>query len=854
MSGYLRYAASLLTAWVAEAAAQGAASPPTELEKVEIVGSHIPRIEGETAAPVTVIRRQDIEASGVTRVSELLLALPYVNSGSSFDDRATLRAPSLGAAGISLRGLGIGATLILLNGRRIVPYGLAEGNDESFVDLNSLPLAAVDRIEILRDGASAIYGADALAGVINIVLRRDFTGAETALQWSRSTRGDAGEWSGSLTLGHGDLRHDGYNVFATVDLMRRDALQASDRDFSRTSDQRPRGGQDYRSAAGSPPTALLSDGTYRPGPGCAPDRITPAPDGGTICAYNNNERTQLLPKAERGGVLVVGTSQLSDETTAFVELAFNRTRTAGDFAPTGVFGYPMLAGAATNPFGEDVLLFWRIVEMDPRRFESTIDFTRAVAGLRGRAGLWDWEVAGGYNSVDTDYRRLNDLPTDATFAALDAGLIDPFGTSNAAALNKLRVETRDLIRGTLSFVQGKGTTVLTNTTHGPIAMAIGGELRRETFRTRLDPLTIAGNLTGSPAGVDADASGARSVEAFFAELSVPLARDLEAQLAGRVDQYSDFGHAFSPKLALRWKVQPGLLLRGSAGRGFLPPSLFQLNRPTSSFTDLTGDPVRCPVTHLDADCRNTVIEHFNGGNPALTAERSTQYNAGLVLEPVDGVSISVDAWRIDHRDKIVFAGGYLIANEALYPDRVIRAPASAADIALGIPGPIIELRDTYINLARQQVRGVDVELKARSNASRYGSVTLGAAASYVDWFAIQVTPDGPFEQVAGDDGNPRLKANASMLWEFGRWHADLAAHYVSSYQYFNGSEATPRTMASMTTFDVAVGVNIQSAQVTLLVRNVFDRQPPFRDFVWGYDPLVHDPRGRIVSLSARYAF
>ena len=819
------------------------------LERVEVVGSHLKRIDAEGPAPVSVYRREDITLSGATRLGDFLLALPIAGAGG-FDDRGTAFNSFTGAAALSLRGLGPGATLVLLNGRRVAPYGLALDNDDTFVDLNSLPLAAVDRIEILRDGASAIYGADAIGGVVNIVLRRDFAGAETMLRAGQSSHGDAGRRYASATFGGGDLDVDRYNAFVTIDALRQDALFMSAREFSRSADQRARGGSDSRSPFSFPPTVRLPGAQPMAGPGCPPERVQGDAQG-SFCVFDPNPYAVLLPQVERLGVLVFGSFAPAPALRLYGELALNRSRTDSQIAPAPVRSV-VPAAALTNPFGENAAVRWRPVDAGPRRSEVVIDFQRAVVGAQSDWRDWDWDAAGGISKIRTDFALSNQLRSSALLAALDAGTLNPFISSNdPAALTAVRTNALERYEGRTAFVQAKASSELARLANGPLALAIGIERRRESFATELDPLRLAGDLAGSGGGTF-DASAARSVSASFVEVNWPAALGVEVQLAARRDDYSDFGSSISPKIAARWQPVKSVLLRASAGRGFLPPSLQQLNRPQTEFNDSFADPIRCPVTQSPDDC-GVPRPHTQQGNPALKAERSRQVNLGIVLEPIAGLTASIDAWRIAHRNKIAFGDRYFLANESAFPDRIVRAPPSAADIALGLPGPIVELRDTYVNLASREVRGTDIELKGRFAPQPWGSVTVSALLSHAERFVEQFTPQAAADDKAGFDGRPHWRAQLGAAWQSGPWQAGVNVKFIGRYRY-TADDDTVRTVASWTVFDLSAGWRGPRDELLLGVQNAGDRAPPMRDSFDGYDSAMHDPIGRLVSVTWRHSF
>jgi iron complex outermembrane receptor protein len=822
-------------------------------QRVEIVGSHLKRVEGEGPAPVSTYTRDDIEASGAARLGDFLLSLPFVGAGGH-DDRSTVFSPGLeGTAALSLRGLGADATLVLLNGRRLAPYGLALfENDGAFVDLNSLPLAAVERVEILRDGASAIYGADAIGGVVNIVLRRGFDGAEAMARVGQSTRGDARSAYASASLGAGDLDADRYNMFITVDAQRQDALPMVARSFSRSADQRPRGGFDFRAPTSSPPTIQLPGDDPFAAADCPPDRVVPALFGavrGTFCVFDPNSYNPLLPQIERLGALAVGSVAPAADLRLYAELIVNRLVATKQLSPGPVEGV-VPADAPTNPFGMDAEVWWRPLDAGGRQGKTTIDFLRPVVGAQGAWRRWEWDLAVGAATIDTEAHSHNLLHQSAAQEALRTGALNPFIPNNdPAALAAVKAEFTDRTTGRSRFVQAKATTELAQLDHGPLALAIGAERRRESFATDLDPLTLSGDLNGVS---QANMSMARGIGAVYAEVNWPAAAGLELQLAARHDRYSDFGSSTSPKVALRWQPAKALLLRASGGRGFLPPSLQQLNRPLATGEGVY-DPLRCPHTQSFYDCGFGTNLYTQQGNPELDAESSRQHNVGIVVEPAAGWSASLDVWRIAHVGKIMFGGDYILRNEAAFPGRVIRAPASPEDLASGLPGPILEFHDAFINVASRDVRGIDVELKGHVASVFGGALALDATVSYLERFVEQVTPLDAASDAAGGDGRPRWRASASAEWQRGPWQFGIVARHIGSYWY--PFDDTTRTVAAWTVFDLSFAWSGPHDRVSLTLFNAADRQPPFRsDNSLGYDHQVHDPLGRVVSLAWRHSF
>jgi iron complex outermembrane receptor protein len=832
-----------------------ASDAPKRLEPIEIVGSHLKRVEDEGPVPVTVIRRDEIAASGAERVGDLLFAHPLAGSGG-FDDRSTGFGPSFGSAGLSLRGLGAPATLVLLNGRRLASYGVVLENDSSYVDLNSIPLAAVERIEILRDGASAIYGADAIGGVVNIVLRSDFRGAEGSVRLGGATQGDSWRRGARLGFGAGDLGSDGWNAFALVDASRNDATRYTDRAFSRTGDQRRRGGSDRRSPISLPPNYVVLDPAGdvlagpRSAPGCPPERQSPALIGNDItCRFEISPYTDLLPASRRIGLLAVVSAAPDATTRLFAELVASRGETALRQAPATVRSFVPRGtpGAVVDgePLDGDAVFNWRVPGAQ-RRSVSTLDFTSAAVGAEGLHAGWDTQVALGGSRIATRAQLFNQVRGSLIREAVRSGRLAPLqGVIDEDVVAGALVDALNRYRGGSTYLMAKASRDLAELANGPLALALGAESRRESWSTDLDPLTLLGdNGSSSNLGVE-NARAARRVSAAFVELNWPAARGLEFQIAARHDRYSDYGSSTSPKLALRWQPRAGVLLRASAARGFLPPSLVQVNKPPTSFGDEYIDYGRCPNPNpddIDLNCLASFL-HVQAGTSGVRAERSRQHNVGVVFEPVPGSSVALDVWRISHLDKIAFGDRYILDNEARFPGRIVREPPTADDLEAGRPGRIVELRDTYINLARRDVRGVDLEWRTRLPARAWGQLGLHGLVTTMQRFDEQLAPGLPARALLGEEGRARTRARFGADWTRGAWSAGAALNHVGGYRYAV-FPAGVRNAASSTTADFHAGWSRAEDSLKFVLRNVTDRDPPMIDRAEGFDSAVHDPIGR----------
>src|SRR4051812_41778542 len=424
-----------LAAFAASASAQQA----QKVEKIEVTGSNIKRVDAEGPAPVQVISRQDIERSGSNTVSEVLRYLPS-NSGGSYDE-SFVGSFARGSSGLSLRGLGQKSTLVLINGRRMAVYSFAQNLSDTFVDLNSIPLAAIERIEILKDGASAIYGSDAIAGVVNVILRKDYNGAEMTLGGGVSSRWDGQEVRASGAAGVGQPGVDRYNVLVALDYFSRETVWLRDRPNTSSGDYReiPGGENTPNSTVGNPGTYLRRPGT-NPFPGftrqpfanCPPDRVLFF-QGNNNCSENINVYFSAIPETQRAGLYTRGTYEFSPSLSAFAEIAFNHDKTFTQVNPFAVPSNQIGPGVAraiqailpvghnSNPFSVPVEVRYRFDDIGPRQVDNITDATRIVAGLNGSWNAWSWETAAGYTQSKAEQKDRNNIRISGLLAAIADG-------------------------------------------------------------------------------------------------------------------------------------------------------------------------------------------------------------------------------------------------------------------------------------------------------------------------------------------------------------------------------------------------------------------------------------------------
>lgn len=622
----------------------GAAAQDIETQRVEVTGSAIKRLATETALPLSTLTRADIERSGATTAQDLVALLP-ANFGG------TVVASNVGSTGnastANLRQLGPKYTLVLLNGRRVANY--AFGNAP--VDLNSIPVSAIERVEVLRDGASAIYGADAIAGVINFILRKDFQGLEvSAFATGVEAAGGGNTRSLSIAGGYGDLATQRFNLMFSASREENQRLAAKDRAFANTA-KRDDLGIDNSSARNGIPNLSFTDTRGNDYTSVNPLRYTgcnsPA-DGlnirsATECGTDYVKFIDLIPKADHDNLVARGVFLLGEDHQLFAEAAYTRDTVVSSYSPapfTNPFaGYPeggrfypttiTLPKGMTLPAGyvmpdgtvlatETVLAAdmavtptgpirgrWRTVAGGGRTDVTETTNVRLLVGASGVLGGWDYDTALTYsknNGVISfgpgqySYARLTPL--------LESGAINIFGPQDAeslAALQSAQLSGRQQAATSNSTeFDIKVSKELSRWASGPLALAIGTSFRREELDQISYPVLASGDPVGG-AGPVPSVVGSRRAAGMFMELSIPVLKDLELQAAARYDTLKNsFGtsfHRLSPKLALRYQPSKNMLLRASAGQGYRAPTLYENLRPFTSGGVTAGsfsDPIRCP--------------------------------------------------------------------------------------------------------------------------------------------------------------------------------------------------------------------------------------------------------------------
>jgi iron complex outermembrane receptor protein len=888
-----------------------AAQETQKVEKIEVTGTNIKRIEGETALPVTVIKREDIERTGLTTASQLLDKL-QLNSGAVVNlSQGVGDSGQPGFSGASLRGLGPNNTLVLLNGRRVANYAF----NGAAVDVNSIPLSAVERVEVLRDGASAVYGTDAIGGVINFILKNNFSGVELQAYATDVDRGGGKTTKYNVTGGFGSLSKQRFNVIGTYDKEESDPIAAKQRGFASTAIRPDLGIQ--QTSGNIIPAAIRFDANGGKGnanilaaSGCKPEIgsfYLPAVST-RQCRYDFSSRLEIFPPVDRESAVVKATFaptadwQLSAEYVwAKSKSIFRSSETpVNDFAGNGPFIYPaggkyypapfrLPDGTLITPTG-DLGIAWRAQDGGRRTNQALSKADRVVVGAKGTVGAWDVDF--GVNRAES---KVTDTYTDGWFfesklkAAIRTGNINIFSTTGQDTAGQALLQSAKILedvrrsKGTVTAVDARGSTELWKMAGGSVGLAIGAESRKEQFDDNPLPVLASGDVQGGGGNLPVTKAD-RRVSAVFTEINFPFARDLEATLALRSDRYSDFGSSTNPKISMRWNPSKEFLLRGSYNTGFRAPSLPDLFQPRffSNTADTHNDPIRCPGgtplgSYVDdgLECE-AQIQNQLGGNRNLQPEKSRQISIGTLIEPSQFFSAGIDYFRIQRKnslqalsDTTVFdyygaldplnAQGRFVRYARLANGRCANDNPTTPTPA-NVPCAIQYAVQVQENVGTYTLSGFDISLGANQNLGSMGKMRYTLDGTYIQSYKYQFAKGGPIASNLGkhtaDNGAvSRYRHTLGANWSLGDWSATLSQNFVAGYRDAGGT----RDVANVETYDIqGQWKAFKGLTLVLGVRNVLDRDPPAsaqgQSFQVGYDPRYGDPFGRVFYGKLTYLF
>lgn len=880
----LAYAISLLG--IAGATYVHAEEETQKVEKIEITGSSIKRIQKEGALPVQVISKDEITRSGVTSTEALMQSIPSLASAGSTPNSQGSGTSTYGLSAISLRGLGSQRTLVLVNGRRLAA---SAGNDGTTVNVNSIPLAAIERVEVLKDGASGVYGSDAIAGVVNFILTKNYQGLEIGGSSGAPTTSGGGDTNKAhFVAGFGNLAEQRFNVTVSGSFEKDDILRASDRDYAKTAVNKP-----YYSGSATGQGNI--QGAWQPGVGALPGYVAGGPGAGygnpaatssagcgsigmfnagktslgaPYCQFDSASYVAMIPQRELTNFTGNFTFQVADSAQLFADALYSKNKikqsyqnsplrtsffdTDSNFERLGVDKALLLR--PTNPnyaqaaaflaanghpelIGQTLGITARTAGLGNREGIDETTQTRFVAGVKGTIGSYDYEVAAATNQSKLKSTVTNGYFKQAEYVQIinQTNSWNPWaadGLGSAALAQQLK-DGAGFVGKSLGgksksdSIDAKLAGEIFDLPSGPVSAALGAQTRKDTFI--LDPSQeyLSGAISGL-GGAVTPLNKDRKVNALFGEVVVPVLSNLEATAAVRNDRYNDVGNTTNYKFSMRWTPVSGLLVRASTGSGFRAPTLVDLWYPQSKGTSAGFSD---PATNQD----NIQVTALTGGNPNLKPEKSKQYTLGFVVAPSSNFSFGVDLFKVKVKDMLATPSVQEIVSG-------YRAGKAAYQGAVTVDGNnnVTFVKQLTTNLGTADVRGADVDLSyvKKSDIGRFQVTLNGTYMSKFD----QTFNDGSISHKVGtvsdENGNPvlggdlggvvvRWKHALGVNWSQGPWSAGVTQNFTLGYGDAPLMDGTPHRIPSTTLYDVNAGyAGIKNLTLGVGLKNAFNKQPP----------------------------
>lgn len=735
-----------------------------ELDRVQVTGSRIKRTDVEGALPVTVIDRDMIEMSGESSAADMLRNLTFNSAGSI---RPQSGSSAQGVSSIALRGIGSSRSLVLVNGRRL-PKSPSTGSTQ---DLNQIPLGAIERIEVLSDGASAIYGSDAIGGVVNIVTRDDFQGAQLMI--------------GAAGIDHtGGDREEGSVVFGASSSTSKLIGGASwnDRDiiFARDLPWNSPGASVYSNSF-----TTLTGGfdnfnwtSYPDGLGCdfpGTGFFTLASGGslnGQRCAYDFTLVSADEASTSNKSLYLNASHEINNDWSVWANVSANQSWSFGRYAPvpdSSYFYQPLTPNSPNNPtnpasplhdpaFGPPAPVNWwhRFDALGNRDSEVENNLNDFLVGMTGWVGNAEVDFGVRKTKNKTYDIGRNYLLASAAVAHIESGaysLADPYGAP-ANILNSMKVVISRISNYDQDEVFASVAWDMFELDAGPVQWFFGAEYREEFYNDQYDSLSEAGQVGGSAGN---SAGGVRDVTSMYFETLLPFGDNFEVSLAGRFDDYSDYGDDFSPKISMRWQATDDMVVRASWGEGFRAPGLDLITMLTAFSADTVSDEASCLAQSQPADCR-LQVNAARIANPDLGSEQSDQYSVGFAWAPVDWFNGTIDYYNIAIDDRIAFFSSQNLINREAAGDPI---PPGLGVTRNPNNNAILNINTGFGNEGNLDTSGFDVNARFTFDAGP-GRLSSNFQYSHILDYSI----DGGRE-LAGDPGLPEYRAVLSNVYELG---------------------------------------------------------------------------------------
>ncbi|QQP95550.1 TonB-dependent receptor [Lysobacter enzymogenes] len=829
----------------------------TELDTVHVTGSRIGRAAFESSLPLTLITNEQIRASGHQTLFDVLRLMPGMSGHHPRNvatENGASQVPSAAAASASLYSLGPRATLFLVDGRRMANYGLVSTDYGALTDLNGIPLSMVDHIEIAHGGASAIYGADAMAGVVNIILKKDYRGAEVGASYGVSQRGDAEQQRQYASFG--EQTPGGGSVFVSVDRFTRNPLIGSQRAWA-TMDQRRNGGADgrYKAGYGLGYAYWIFEATKN----CEDRDEQTNPRFDIDCRLDLPRYVSLQPGIDSSALYTYFRQPFGENKEFYADLRATRVKLDVQTAPFNA----ALALPAEHPDGivGTRLNYW-FTDVGPirsRTVTTTRDFT---VGVKGEHDRWDWDLslAQRRNKVDNRIRGLISLPVVEAEVKTQTLHFNKSETNTPDVLQRISPATTlggEMVLDTLS---GSLEGPLLELPGGEASLAVGFEARREVLTNRPDDAFLKGDVALAQEFDLRRAS--RNTSAVYAEVNVPLHENLWVDAAWRVDRSSGYGNQVSPMFGLRWQPLKSLILRASASEGYRAPTLAELRRPlsfgqTRDYVAAKDVALPCAVpvwTEPDQTGEEYCwVDVTSKVNTQLRPETSTSRNFGAVWSPSESFTLSLDRYRIHRSHEIL-------------PVEPIEYPKLFQQSFVGDEyGYLVGAQRYLSNYGSTRVSGWELSADYRHPTRNWGEFGFRLTGHYMDRLMRRVHPQAPELDYAGF-GAPDTTVLGSVRWSYRDWITTLNVHYMGSVEVardrpgsscatFLDAPLRCRTpSATLLDLDLAYG-GFDKWLIGLNISNLNDRRPVNYDYnSGGYSLVDDDPVGRYYLLSAMYRF
>lgn len=809
-----------------------------KLERVTVTGSNIKRTEKEGTSPIDTITAKEIRESGAKTVLDLVKQITSMGA-DGFSDLASQNGFSRGVATASLRNLSATSTLVLLNGRRLTPSAYANPNNgtSTLYDLNSIPLSALERVDIFKDGASAVYGSDAIGGVINFITKADYQGLEISARMGGNDDNQFRRRGATLTAGFGDFQSDGYNVMFSGDISKRDATSIREGSNDIQAAQYAAINlrlNPYNSNISNQPffyrertpgsLAFVTGATVVNRTNCDPARlITGGPANGitagtllgrTFCNFDTDQFADAQAAGTDASFISRGTLRVNGDVTAFGEAGYTKSDRTYRAAPRGInaqggpttnslvgglaapFQAVLPIGHPDNPFTDTRAALVYRFENIPSGTDLTNEQYRLLGGLKGTVGAWDWETAALWN-------RSNRKETSYGFLYLPTLRQLLTGRSIASIANDPTISRPLTNKGISEIMQydAKVATEFGQLAGGPVGFAAGVEIRRESLKIDPDAANAAGEILGLATTIT---DGSRDVKSGFFEFRAPFLKNFEMDFAGRFDAYPGIATSFVPKVGSKWTVTDGLALRGTYAKGFRAPAVSQVTPGGAQyFLNGTVDPVRCPNGTTPApgadnvDCSKS-ISGVGGANPDLQPETSRSYSFGIIYSPTSTFDVLLDWYKIRKEGEVALGSATTVLEHPdRYPASAIKRDTNPANLLKDgngnvIPnsGPLLAVETPWTNQGSTEVVGVDLEFKMRNNLGEWGNLSSSLKTAYVLSYKRAESPGDVEANVVGTAGGlsdwatsvgpiARVRAEFNTALTNGPHTFTAAAHYVS---------------------------------------------------------------------------